>query len=381
MVRKAAQVAAAILFSMAVSAGGVLLTAGMTRADEAGPSFDCAKASQPAEKAICADPRLGAADRLMAKLYPLASKTSAFGRGPSDEPKAQRAWLKDRDTCLTGEKAGVNDCILNAYNRRNGELAVTALASDPKTALDTLKTASPSLYPLYEALSVSMNLPAGDDWSVAGQEADRAKIAKLAEPFMSAFQTDDDRSYGRDILKDAGINTAEDVAKSEKAFVTFLNVTPAFASDGSESLTIPCAAILKRPALLNATASVFGSTLDNFVPSTDCVQSLPPLPKLDELDARILKTWPDCEGTIRFAAYRAYAQSVDLARLGLQEDETARQETGKRPKSVSAALVTSAQKELAAYYATYRGLSPDKSSTLAVRMIDNIIANAHQCGG
>src|SRR5262245_35174468 len=36
---------------------------------ETGPSFDCAKATQPDEKAICADPQLAAMDRLIAKAY------------------------------------------------------------------------------------------------------------------------------------------------------------------------------------------------------------------------------------------------------------------------------------------------------------------------
>ena len=381
MAKKTLGLAFALLATLVLASLGPLAPSAARAATSDGPSFDCAKATQPVEKAICGDPRLASADRLMAQLYPAASKTSAYGNGPSNEVKAQRAWLKERDVCFTGEAADVNTCILNAYNRRNGDLAVALLVSDPKTALDTLKTLSPAMSPLYEALTISLALPSGKDWADPSHDTDRAALVKVATPFMEAFKTDEARSYGRDILKDAGIVTADDVGKSEKAFVSFLNVTPAFVSDGSESLTIPCAAILKRPALVDATASVFGSSLDNFVPSTDCEQTLPPLPKLDELDARLLKTWPDCEGTIRFAAYRSYQQSVDLARLGISDASGTEQEPAKRPKSVSAALVTAAQGELATYYATYRNLSADKASALAEQMIGKIIANAHQCGG
>lgn len=49
-----------------VLAAGILGPA-PARAD--GPSFDCAKASLPAEKAICADPQLSAIDLLVAKAY------------------------------------------------------------------------------------------------------------------------------------------------------------------------------------------------------------------------------------------------------------------------------------------------------------------------
>ena len=60
-----------------------------------GPSFDCAKAGQPAEKAICADDTLAAMDRLLDRAYKLA-----LGGLPADQASAlkgeQVRWLLER---------------------------------------------------------------------------------------------------------------------------------------------------------------------------------------------------------------------------------------------------------------------------------------------
>lgn len=53
--------AAALLLPLALPAGAA-----------ASPSFDCAKASQPAEKAVCADATLSAMDRLLDRAYRMA---------------------------------------------------------------------------------------------------------------------------------------------------------------------------------------------------------------------------------------------------------------------------------------------------------------------
>ena len=77
-----------------------------TAARAEGPSFDCRKASLPAEKAICADPQLSAIDALVAKAF--TGFEPAFG---GDKRKIARALIADRNAC--GQDAA---CIVSAQN-------------------------------------------------------------------------------------------------------------------------------------------------------------------------------------------------------------------------------------------------------------------------
>jgi uncharacterized protein len=88
---------------------GVILTGGLLSAPPAwadGPSFDCAKASLPAEKAICADPQLSAIDLLVSKAY--KEFEPAFG---GDKRKIARGLIADRNACKTDTA-----CIVSALN-------------------------------------------------------------------------------------------------------------------------------------------------------------------------------------------------------------------------------------------------------------------------
>ncbi|MBN9217438.1 MAG: hypothetical protein J0I79_05745 [Mesorhizobium sp.] len=87
----------------------VLLTGGFLAVSPAlanGPSFDCAKASLPAEKAICADPQLSAIDLLVAKAY--KGFEPAFG---GDKHKIARGLIADRNACNSDTA-----CIVSALN-------------------------------------------------------------------------------------------------------------------------------------------------------------------------------------------------------------------------------------------------------------------------
>jgi uncharacterized protein len=81
------------------AAGAVaMLTAAMSSGSAApsGPSFDCAKASLPDEKAICADPQLSAIDRLIARAY--KGFEPAYG---GDKKAIAQALNADRRQCGT----------------------------------------------------------------------------------------------------------------------------------------------------------------------------------------------------------------------------------------------------------------------------------------
>jgi uncharacterized protein len=92
-----------LLLLVIILAGGVL-GAAPARAD--GPSFDCAKASLPAEKAICADPQLSAIDLLVSKAF--KGFEPAFG---GDKRKIARGLIADRNACKSDTA-----CIVSAQN-------------------------------------------------------------------------------------------------------------------------------------------------------------------------------------------------------------------------------------------------------------------------
>jgi len=93
-----------LLLVLAIVLAGGMLAATSARAD--GPSFDCAKASLPAEKAICADPQLSAIDLLVAKAY--KGFEPAFG---GDKRKIARGLIADRNACKSDTA-----CIVSALN-------------------------------------------------------------------------------------------------------------------------------------------------------------------------------------------------------------------------------------------------------------------------
>ena len=94
---------------IALASAGSLLAAALPQ-----PSFDCAQASNPGERLVCADPALAAADRGMAKAYAAALPRSGDVRALR---LAQRAALKVRDACTT------RGCVAAWYNARTQALA------------------------------------------------------------------------------------------------------------------------------------------------------------------------------------------------------------------------------------------------------------------
>ncbi len=95
-----------------------------------GPSFACSKATQAAEKMVCADAGLAELDRALAGAY-----AKGMNEWPPEdqarERAAQRAWLAERNACAKG--AGGSACVKASYQRRfvglqirNGDFEVPA---------------------------------------------------------------------------------------------------------------------------------------------------------------------------------------------------------------------------------------------------------------
>lgn len=86
-----------------------------------GPSFDCTKASLPAEKAICASPELGALDRELASTFNDTVRNGAAAQ-QSRQRTAQKTWLAQRNACATTADTPV--CLRETYRRRIVELQI-----------------------------------------------------------------------------------------------------------------------------------------------------------------------------------------------------------------------------------------------------------------
>ena len=92
----------------------------------AAPSFDCAKATVPAEKVVCADPPLAALDRAVAGAYSKAMKIwNEAAR--ATQRSTQRQWLDARNACVRpgAVNAVVIDCLQGSYRRRLIEIQTT----------------------------------------------------------------------------------------------------------------------------------------------------------------------------------------------------------------------------------------------------------------
>jgi uncharacterized protein len=96
-----------------------LLLAGAGVAHAQVASFDCAKASTRAEKAVCASPTLGAKDatltayfQLLLRLKPAAAGM-AYREFDDTLRSDQRQWLKARDACEADAA-----CLEHVYDRR-----------------------------------------------------------------------------------------------------------------------------------------------------------------------------------------------------------------------------------------------------------------------
>lgn len=77
-----------------------------------GPSFDCAKASTPSERAICSEPVLGKLDGALAENYKFMLASDIGDGAKSDLKATQKSWLIERNKCPD------NQCLEATYRKR-----------------------------------------------------------------------------------------------------------------------------------------------------------------------------------------------------------------------------------------------------------------------
>jgi hypothetical protein len=350
-----------------------------------GPSFSCSLATTAIEKTICADPKLSALDRQMAQLFALA-KQGAFSTGTSNQLRAQRTALHQMGACAAAQASQpIAVCLKEHYVVRNQELAIGALTKTPTTALPVLRTGDPAFAPILEAVQLWSEAPMDANWSAPERAQRRDRIAALLQPYLTTLRTSADQSFGSSILSDPGtdgiaVRKIDDLFHSERHFAAFLNVLGPYLNEPKLSRMprdLPCAAIVRHPKLLDATGPVFGSTMDNFVLRNDCSASLPPLPSLDALVTKLNARWPECQGTIRYAAYGTFNRAVDQARLGFAP--AAKTWSLPARKGVTKADTATVQADLTAYYVTNLHQSPSAAAKMARDALLGILQNAHAC--
>lgn len=111
-----------------------LLMPGMALAQ---PSFDCAKASTPIERAICNNAKLSKADRELATVYgALAGKLAGVAK--EHLLKDQLNWLSSRAKACTGESEAVTRCLGNRYEQRIATLRAAGEGGYPYVSEQSL---------------------------------------------------------------------------------------------------------------------------------------------------------------------------------------------------------------------------------------------------
>lgn len=102
-----------------------------------GPSFDCAHASAPDERAICASEALSARDLRLAQVYSWALAVAERGARRAAVKPDQVAWLKRRRACAG--QAAVEACLEALYRTRIQTLERLLPEGCPDAVLTTRK--------------------------------------------------------------------------------------------------------------------------------------------------------------------------------------------------------------------------------------------------
>lgn len=345
----------------------VLMPGGAKAANANGPSFDC-KGVTGVAAVVCATPDLAAADQRMAVLY-AAAQTDVLGYGPSDERRIQREWLKTLNTnCdlarLAKFQENQADCVRGFYDRRLQDLAIAAFMSRHDMAMAELRRIKSGDAPIYDAIYFYV--------TTADPKARTVKVANALAPIYAAL-----KANGSALAYAQGPGMLAEAAASDGAFTRFLQEANSVAS---HQVRLPCAVLAKHPGLIDALSPMYGSSMDGRLPDEDCADTAPHIKALDALISATDAT--PCDGSIRFAGYRALEQLRVMAVLhipekpGLYDPAPAESEEGvfRRRK---AAAVTSAIRDVSAYYVSVFHLDRKSADRDAAVITDAMISQAY----
>jgi uncharacterized protein len=369
--------------ALAVGALALLSFFGSQPTMAQGPSFSCDQASKADERLICSNRALAADDRLMAQLFAAARRSAPLGAIGNGHLAAQRQWLAQRARCADSgvlDTARLGECLHRAYDERILQLATGALFVDRGLAVQALRAKHPQGAPLVEAFTRYAAQPIGSDWRGPGLRPERDAITTLVGGHFRRLQTDAMLDVRRQILQDLGVRSLEDAFHSDERFASTILVLATNLEEGPARLLVPCEALVRHPALGQVEESVYGSSLDGFIPESDCASSLPPSPKLDVLSGAIWARWPPCEGSIRYASYTYHSAMMNQARLGQLPASKATSRPLPSVRGVSLAVIREAEEELVKRYRDFRGYDSETAASTARERLRDLLANAHGCG-
>jgi uncharacterized protein len=248
VIRIASQLSITMLFVLMMCSHNVCKAeTSYSTASRVGPSFSC-KAPNPIEAAICADQKLASRDRTMASLF-AAARIDAFGTGISEEQSLQRKWLHDRNEQCAKESEP--NCLIGAYDDRLFDLAVATLFTAHDEAMSELDRQNAKAAQLYEAIFQYSTI---EDPNVRARKVGRL-ISGAFDATKDTFLVSADQLY-RDI-PDAGA-----AASSDKAFSAVIDVASVENYvQRPVPFVFPCAALIKRPGLMDVLNAIFGGAL------------------------------------------------------------------------------------------------------------------------
>jgi uncharacterized protein len=113
-------------------AATLLALAPLAAAAQGGPSFDCAKASNGAERAICKDADLSKADRELSRLY-VAMLAELSGPAKESLEKSQVRWIVARNrACVPNDDPDIMErCLKTRYADRIADLKASGAGPYP----------------------------------------------------------------------------------------------------------------------------------------------------------------------------------------------------------------------------------------------------------
>jgi len=106
---------------------------------QSGPSFDCAKASNVVERAVCKDADLAKADRELASLY-TALQGRLTGAAKESLEKNQVSWIVSRNrSCSASEPDMTTYCLKKRYEERIADLKASGAGTYPFVEAQTIE--------------------------------------------------------------------------------------------------------------------------------------------------------------------------------------------------------------------------------------------------
>lgn len=115
----------------------VALAAASPAFAQSGPSFDCAKADNAIDRAICKDAELAKADREMAAAY--TALLARLSSAAKDElVKDQVRWIANRNRACRADPDNIEDCLKGRYAARTRNLRAYAHGTYPAISEQSL---------------------------------------------------------------------------------------------------------------------------------------------------------------------------------------------------------------------------------------------------